>query len=76
MGRQIPIDRQKRIILLNWLKQGSIDNAEYSSLLDVEQKRTREEIIADLDRLTISNGLETCRRCQRLNLCELRTGTD
>lgn len=64
---QITIDREKRLLLLKWLKQGYIDGLEINDLR--EFKLTGEEIETELDRLAASMHDEQCERLQRLGFC-------
>ncbi len=69
--RQIKIDREKRLKLLRWLKQGYIDPTEWS-MMDNECQMTREELEQQLDEFAKCSGYVTCRRCQRMGVCELK----
>lgn len=70
---EIQIDRDKKLLLLRWLKQGYIDSFELSELQrDNDNQITVEEIERELDRLTRVMGDEECMRLQRLGLCKLK----
>lgn len=65
---QITIDREKRLMLLKWLKQGYIDSVELGTLERLK-KLTREEIETELDRWAACRHDEQCERLQRLGYC-------
>lgn len=65
---QITVDREKRLLLLKWLKQGYIDSWEINDLREFK-KLTREEEEAELDRIVVILRDENCERLQRLGYC-------
>lgn len=65
---EIQIDRERRLLLLKWLKQGYIDSWEIGKL-DNLKDLTREEIETELDRLAACMHDEECERLQRLGYC-------
>ena len=70
MGLTIDIDREKKLMLLDWLRKGVIDADQLNELNSkAVQKLTREEIEAELDRLTAWNHDEECERLKRLGYC-------
>lgn len=68
---EIQINREKRLLLLKWLKQGYIDALELSQL-QKDNQMTADEIESELDRLAKFMHNEDCQRLQRLGLCKLR----
>lgn len=68
---EIQIDRDKKLLLLRWLKQGYIDSMELNEL-QRDNQITIEEIERELDRLTRVMGDEECMRLQRLGFCKLK----
>ncbi len=65
---KIPIDREIKLLLLKWLRQGFIDGVELNMLYH-KKPLSREEIEKELDHLAkISDGRE-CERLKRLRLC-------
>lgn len=65
---EIQIDREKKIILLRWLKRGVIDSGELDKLNGLKDL-TDEEIEAELDRLAAICHDEQCERLKRLGYC-------
>ena len=68
---EIQINREKRLLLLKWLKQGYIDALELSQL-QKDNQMTADEIESELDRLAKWTYNEDCQRLQRLGLCKLK----
>lgn len=66
---EIALDREKRLTLLRWLKRGAIDRRELADIAS-DNPMTREEVEAELDRLTMLQGGEECQRLQRLGFCK------
>jgi len=65
---QIAIDRDKRLLLLKWLKQGYIDSVELGDLKQ-ESPITADEIEAELRRLAFVTLGEDCQRLQDMGFC-------
>lgn len=63
----IQIDRQRRLTLLRWLKQGYIEEREIASLNP--HNLTAGELSERLDRLIKANPEGQCNRMKRLGLC-------
>lgn len=66
---EIQINREKRLLLLKWLKQGFIEWVELSMLYH-NNSMTREEIEKELDYLAKVNDGKGCERYKRLGLCK------
>lgn len=64
----IPIDREKRIELLKWLKQGYIDGDTVTGWADLKG-RTDEEIQAELKRLHRVCYPNDCQRMKEAGCC-------
>lgn len=67
----IAIDREKRLILLRWLKRGVINSVELDEISGVGLK-TLEEIEEEMDRWAPVSFEEECARYKRLGLCKCR----
>ena len=68
---EIPMNRERKLLLLRWLKQGYIDSLELSQI-QKDNPITDEEIENELDRLAICMHDEECQRLQRLGFCKLK----
>ncbi len=68
---EIPMNRERKLMLLRWLKQGYIDSMELSRM-QKESPITDDEIETELDRLAKCMHDEECKRLQRLGFCKLR----
>ncbi len=67
--QNIEIDREMKLKLLKWLKQGYIDNFELLSLVK-QHPISDDELDAELDRLMKKiHRDEGCSRFERLGLC-------
>lgn len=64
----IPIDRDKRIELLKWLKQGYIDADTLNGWFDLKG-RTDEELEAEMRRLMKSCYPNDCHRLKQIGCC-------
>jgi len=61
------LDRETKLMLLKWLKNGYIDKMEFLSLKQmVDDSMTMEEIQDKLDRLASEDD---CERLKRLGIC-------
>ena len=69
----IMIDREKRLMLLRWLKQGVIDSRELDRLRALEIF-TEEEIEKMFDTMYRINHDEICERIKRLGYCKMAQG--
>lgn len=67
----IQLNREKKMLLLKWLKQGYLEDLELSMLKQTE-KVTRSELERQLERLTKLNGAIECARLRRLGECYLQ----
>ena len=65
---QIAIDREKRLLLLKWLKQGCIDSVELGRL-EQEHPMTDDELETELRRLACFFHEEECQRLQDMGFC-------
>ncbi|MCD8301528.1 MAG: hypothetical protein LUC44_00750 [Prevotellaceae bacterium] len=69
----IQIDRNIRLTLLRWLKQGYIDRQELSQIeSESDHKMTVGEMLKEIDECVKLYGYMQCRRCQKLGLCEIK----
>lgn len=68
---EIPMNREKKLLLLRWLKQGYIDSLELSQI-QKDNPITDDEIESELDRLAMCMHDEECQRLQRLGFCKLK----
>ncbi len=67
---EIKLDREKRVILLKALNQGSIESRVLEDWIDHEtDNMTLEEITAEIDRLEGMDYPENCRRRQKIGHC-------
>ena len=65
---RIELNREKKIMLLQALQRGYIEDDEVRGWLSYDTA-TAEEIESELDRLTKATHPDTCKRVQRLGLC-------
>ena len=69
----IMIDREKRIMLLRWLKQGVIDSRELDRIRALEIF-TEEEIEKKFDTMYRIDHDEICERIKQLGYCKVEQG--
>ncbi len=66
---QVILNRDSKIMLLRWLKQGYIESTELDKL-QRDNPMTDEELDAELDHLASIFHDEECERYQRLGYCK------
>lgn len=67
---EIKLDREKRVILLKALNQGSIDSYILNQWIDhADDTMTLDEINAEIDRLEGIDYPDNCRRRQKIGHC-------
>lgn len=69
----IVIDREKRIMLLRWLKQGVIDSRELDRIRALEIF-SEEEIEKKVDAMYRIDRDEICERIKQLGYCKVEQG--
>lgn len=69
MATTIPLTREIKLTLLNWLRQGYVDTVELHALQDAADLNP-DEVEAELDRLVMLDGSKECERLKRLGLCK------
>ncbi len=66
-----PLDRETKLMLLRWLKDGLIDRMEvYNLKTEVTRGISREEMIEELNRLELCRNDEICRHFISQNVCK------
>lgn len=66
---KIPLSREIKLTLLQWLRDGQIDLLTLQNLQRLHTL-TDEAIQEELDRLYLIRADEICQRCKRLGLCK------